>query len=140
MELFAIVGSVPAAFIAGFCYAVLLAYLPVPRRLRLLALSVSLAVLAWVGVEWVFLSKWGALGLRARIGPAFYLVHSLGFFLAIPALVNAVMLPRQPRSWLVWGMAAVLAGCLALPITLTQYVVSEALYGIDGYDGPYSRN
>ncbi len=74
------------------------------------------------------------------MGPAFYLVHSLGFFLAIPALVNTVMLPRQPRNWLVWGMAAVLAGCLAFPITLTQYAVSEALYGIDGYDGPYSRN
>jgi len=38
-------------------------------------------------------------------------------------------------SWLVVGF---LCSCLALPVVLTQYAVSEALYGIDDTGGPYS--
>jgi len=40
---------------------------------------------------------------------------------------------EQPRFWFVVGF---LCAILAVPVTLTQYVVSEALYGIDGRGGP----
>lgn len=37
-----------------------------------------------------------------------------------------------------WLMAGVLCAALDLPLVLTQYAVSEALYGIDDSGGPYA--
>jgi hypothetical protein len=58
-------------------------------------------------------------------------LHLAVFFLGVPAMAN-VLVVKKRETWLGSGLAvgAICAG-LALLIVLTQYGVSEALYGID---------
>ena len=140
MELFGILFSVPAAFLASVVYAAVLKHMPLPHPLKPLAKWASLAVLFALVVEWTLLVSFGAVRCRASIGPSFYVVHSIIFFLAVPALVNILVLSHRDRvrSWWLMIGVGVLSAVLAFPVVLTQYAVSEALYGVDGYDGPYS--
>jgi hypothetical protein len=96
-------------------------------------------VLGGLAGEWILLATIGAVRSREILGPIFYPVHLILFFLALPALANVVVLrgPDSVRgSWIVIGF---LGAVLAMPVLLTQYGVSEALYGIDGDSGPYGR-
>jgi hypothetical protein len=80
----------------------------------------------------------GAVRARETLGPAFYGVYSVLFLTAIPSLANVLMLRGNRPKW--WYVLAVACACaiFALPIVLMQYGVSEALYGINGDDGPFS--
>jgi hypothetical protein len=90
-------------------------------------------------LEWLLLASVGVLRLRAALGPAFEVLHLALFLLALPALVQLLVLSRPvsavSRSLVVGALAAV----VALPLVLTQYGVSEALYGVDGSGGPYGK-
>lgn len=133
--MFAIIGAMPAAFVASAIYSRILGKLSLTSRVRRFVVRASSAVLGALLLEWILLATLGAVQCRVMIGPAFYLLHSALFLLAVPSLVNILMIGRTvPLAWPVVGL---LAGVFALPVVLTQYGVSEALYGIDGSGGPY---
>lgn len=128
MELFGVIGAMPAAFVASALYSQVLVRLALSGNLRRLVLWVSVALLVALVIEWVLLANLGAVGCRSVMGPAFYPLHLVLFFLAVPSLANILVVGRAvPVGWPVIGL---LSGALALPVVLTQYGVSEALYGI----------
>lgn len=138
MELFGIVLAVPAAFIAAAIYALLMRVVLPHRLITRPALWLSIAVLSGLVIEWAALLAVGPLRSRAIMGPAFYLLHLVLFFLAVPALANLLIIKGGNRVGS-WFTVALLSSALALPLVLTQYVVAEALYGVDGTGGPYGE-
>jgi hypothetical protein len=140
VELFGIVFSVPAAFVASGVYRSLL--LIASRRwprIRPAFLLASCLVLAAILAEWGLLSLRGSVGTRLLIGRLYYPSHLLVFFLGCPALINVLVLPNPSRWHARWWFALSLCTAFALVLVVQQYVVSEALYGIDGVDGPFSQ-
>jgi hypothetical protein len=143
MEMFGILGSIPAAFCASAIYAAILRSVILRPWLKHLLISASAAILGGLGGEWILLGTVGAVRGRQILGPCFYPMHLIVFFLAVPALANLLVLRRRDSvlgavlgSWVVVG---ILGAVLALPVVLTQYSVSEALYGVDGQGGPYGK-
>ena len=136
MEIFGIVLSVPVAFVASMAYCAFLTYIVrgTDRPRRFLYRS-SLAVLVLVVVEVLLLVTLGAVRSRAIVGPLFSVVHVALFVLGTPALANALVLRRSGMRWYLAGVACTV---FAFGLVLLQYGVSEALYGIDGINGPYS--
>jgi hypothetical protein len=139
MELSAMAGAVPAAFVASVIYSHLLRALPLSDRTKRILLTASLCVLAALLLEWTLLATIGTLESRALFGAPFELIHFAIFLLAVPALVNVLVFARPGTvlSW--WFVVGLLGALLAFPVVLTQYGVSEALYGIDGQGGHYGR-
>ena len=138
MEAFGILLSIPVAFVASMLYCLLLAKV-VSRftRLRRCLRFVSYGVLSLFVVEIVFLVTLGAVRSRCILGSAFYVAHSVCFFLCTPALANVLVLHPTRGSLSAWYVAGTLCTMLAFFLVLLQYDVSESLYGIDGDDGPF---
>ena len=139
MELFGLMCSVPAAFAASAIYFFVLRWLL--RRLpwiKTVLVPGSTLVLVGLAVEWILLGTIGTLRSRAAIGPLFFPLHTVLFFLSVPALANLLIVKRDPRERELWAEVAILCSVLAFPVVLIQYSVSETLYGINGTEGPYS--
>jgi hypothetical protein len=139
VELFGIIFSIPVAFVMSMVYCAILAY--ALRRVELLRrwlYAVSLILLVGFLGEVVLLVTFGAVGSRALVGPVFYVAHSVFFFLGTPALANVLLLRKRRPVIQRWYLAGVLCTVFALCLVRLQYGVSEALYGIDGTNGPYS--
>jgi hypothetical protein len=137
MELVGIALSVPVAFVASLIYSILI--MTVVRRFDLLRRALwwgSGAVLGWLAVEVVLLTVIGAVRARTLLGPGFYALHLIIFFLGTPALANILLLRRRPLSR--WYWVVPICTLFAFVLVLLQIGVSEALYGIDGVDGPFS--
>jgi hypothetical protein len=140
MELFGIVLSVPGALVASAVYRRLL--LPASARwprIKPLFIFASCLVLAAIITEWIFLAVRGAVGTRVVIGSAYYAAHLFIFFLGTPALPNVLVLADSSKRRARWWFSVPLCTTLALILVVQQYVVSEALYGIEGTDGPFSQ-
>src|SRR5688572_9526638 len=102
MELFGILLSIPAAFVASVGYCLVLAKIIIRvDPLRRLMWGASVGVLCLFVLEIVLLATIGAVRSRASIGPVFYLAHLAVFFLGTPALANVLIL-RNPRSTFPW--------------------------------------
>ncbi len=132
MELFGIALSIPVAFVASMLYCFFLDRVVVkfeqPRRWLWFTSSL---VLAFFAAELVMLVTLGAVRSRAILGPSFYVVHLILFFLGVPALANVLVL-RQRRGFVAsWYIAGTLCTITAFFLVLLQYSVSEALYGIE---------
>jgi hypothetical protein len=139
MENFTIMFSLPAAFLASCLYVLFLVFVVRPRsRLSLWLWWAAVPILGTLAIELLLLATLGTLRSRAVVGPAFYPVHSVLFFVCPPALANLLVL-RQRRAVMLWSCTAVLC-CTVFGFgsVLLQYAVSEALYGVEGDDGPYS--
>lgn len=138
MELLAIALSIPVAFVASFAYCLFIAKV-VGRfdRVSRVLWWLSIAVLLWCGVEVSILGTVGAVRARTLLGPGFYVAHLIVFLLGTPALANVLLLRRGTRTR--WYLVVPLCTVFAFALVLLQYGVSEALYGIDGIDGPFSR-
>ena len=95
-------------------------------------------MLGLFAVEILLLVTIGAVRARGLIGPGFYVAHLAFFFLCPPALANVLVLRPKLGIFTTWWVAGALCTVLAFFLVLLQYGVSEALYGIDGDDGPYS--
>ena len=139
MELFGIVFSIPVAFVMSMSYCALLAKV-VSRfePLRRFLYIASLCVLALFLIELIMLVSIGAVRSRAVVGPGFYVAHLALFFLGTPALANTLVLRVRTGPLGKWYVAGVLCTVFAVFLVLLQYGVSEALYGVDGTNGPYS--
>jgi hypothetical protein len=138
MELFGIVCSIPAAFVATVVYSFALRW--VIRKQPWLAtvlVPASLLVLASLAVEWVLLATVGAVRSRGIVGPMFYPAHLAVFLLSVPAAATVLVVKKAGVRLGSPFVAALVCSVLALPVVLAQYVVTEALYGIDGTGGPY---
>jgi hypothetical protein len=99
--------------------------------------TASLIVLLGFVCELALLATLGAVNSRALVGPSFYVAHVIFFILGTPALANVLVLRRQ-SPFLRWYLAGAVCTIFAFCLVLLQYGVSEALYGIDGTNGPYS--
>ena len=139
MELFGIVFAIPVAFIAAAIYASLMRFVLPYRLIKRIALWLSTAVIGGLLLEWWALLAIGAVRSRAIIGPAFYTLHLVLFFLAVPALANLLIIKKGDTILGSWFTVALLCSVLALPVVLTQYGVTEALYGVDDTGGPYGQ-
>jgi hypothetical protein len=140
MELFGMMLSVPAAFVATVVYSFMISRFDTKfPSFKTPVLVASIVVLIALALEWCLLGTVGALRGREMIGPAFYPLHLTVFFLSIPALANIIVLSKPESGLGRWLAAGVLCAVLDFPVVLTQYAVSEALYGIDGSGGPYSK-
>ena len=139
MELFGIVFSIPVAFVMSMVYCALLAH-SIRRfeSLRRWLYAASLVLLAGFLAEVVLHATLGAVGSRAVVGPAFYVAHVVFFFLGTPALANVLLLRKRGQIVRRWYIAGILCTGFAFCLVLLQYGVSEALYGVDGTNGPYS--
>jgi hypothetical protein len=112
MEAFGILCSIPVAFVVSAVYcAILAAAIRRYESLRGPLYTASLLVLFVLVCELVLLATRGAVDSRALVGPAFYAGHVVCFILG-----------------------SIFAFCLVL----LQYAVFEALYGVDGTNGPCS--
>jgi hypothetical protein len=140
MELFAIVASIPVAFVATAIYVRLVRRVLAHRATSRIALWISVAVIAGLLLEWGALATLGAVRTRGAIGPGFYPIHMVLFVLAVPALANILIIKAKAgRTVGSWFAVALLCSMFALPVVLTQYGVAEALYGVDGVGGPYGN-
>jgi len=90
-------------------------------------------------MEWGLLLAVGAVRARSILGPGFSCCHQRVFFLAVPALASILTVRRKDTLLGTWFVAGLLCSFLPLPVVLTQYGVSEALYGMDGRGGPYAE-
>jgi hypothetical protein len=139
MELFGIILSIPVAFVASVVYCFFLAKIIIRvDLLRRFMWAASVGVLLLFAVEIVLLVTIGAVRSRASIGPGFYVAHLAVFFLGPPSLANVLIL-RNPRSPFRWYWAVPACTVFAFALVLLQYGVSEALYGVEGSDGPFSE-
>jgi hypothetical protein len=136
MELFGIMFWISAAFVASAGYTLLLERFIGPlRRLSAFLIYVSTIILAGFGVEILLLVTLGAVRSRGLIGPVFYSAHLFFFFFGVPALANVLVLRFGQR--VKWYVPVLICTVFAFLLVLLQYGVSEALYGMDGTDGPY---
>jgi hypothetical protein len=139
MELFGIILSIPVAFVASVVYCLLLAKIIIRvDPLRRLLWVVSVGVLSLFAVEILLLVTIGAIHSRESIGPVFYPAHLAVFCMGTPALANVLIL-RNPRSTFRWYWAVPACTIFAFALVLLQYGVSEALYGVEGTNGPFSE-
>ena len=140
MELFGIVFSIPAAFIASVVYRVFVLKLHASWSwVKPVFLLASYVVLGVILVEWILLLLLGAVGARLLVGPMFYPIHVGVFVLGTPALLNILILSPSSKHAGRWLQASSLSTVLALVLVLQQYLVSESLYGIDQGTGPFSE-
>jgi hypothetical protein len=98
----------------------------------------SVVVLAGLICEMLLIGTLGAVGARGRIGPAFWVLHLIVFWLGAPSVANFLVLSerlRFPGHRQVAGMAF---GVMFFLLVLLQYHVYEELYGVDGRDGPFA--
>jgi hypothetical protein len=145
MEVFGIFLSVPAAFITSSIYClVLLKFVRKHDRFSRFLWMLSVPIIGLFAIEIIMLMALGVLESRRMLGPGFYVVHILIFFLGTPALANLFLLRRRSESLnksklgIIFSIATICA-IFAFGSVLLQYHVSETLYGIDGENGPYSK-
>ena len=141
MELFGIALSVPIALVCStlYCLFTAKAVAKFQKVSRFLCI-VSAFVLGLFVVELILLMTLGAVRSRGLLGPTFYVVHIILFFLGTPALANVLILRRNSGLLRMWYVAGLICTAFAFFLVLLQYSVSESLYGIDGDNGPYSSS
>ncbi len=140
MELVGILFSVPGAFVASVVYRYLILFASGRwPRIKPVFMLASCFVLALMITEWILLAVRGAVETRVAIGPAYYIVHSVIFFLGTPAVLNLLVLPNASKWRDRWWSSVLLCTALAFILVVQQYVVYEALYGIDGASGPFGQ-
>jgi hypothetical protein len=139
MEMFGLLCALPAAFlvVGGYTQVLRLALPRIPRPK--LIVWASAAVLAGIVLEWMLLGSLGTLRARTLIGPLFYPLHVVLFFLGLPALANVLVIEKGGTVFGWWFVVCLLCGILGFALVMVQIDVSETLCGIDGSSGPYGR-
>lgn len=140
MELFGIILSIPAAFIASVIFAFIIRKITIKLQYLVLPLLwVSTFVLVIGILEFCCLLVLGTLKLSEAIGSLYYPIHTAVFFLMLPSLVTIMRLQNRFSILSKWYAIGSLCAVIGLCIVLQQYFVSEALFGIDGTSGAYKN-
>ncbi len=139
MELFGILFSIPAAFIAStiYCFFLYKCVSHYPRLCQWFRTG-SFIVLGGFAIEVFLLILLGPIRSRTYLGPGFYLAHMIFFIFGTPALANLTALRKKGGVYRLWFLTPIWCTIFAFCLVVLQYVVSEALYGINGNDGPFS--
>jgi len=131
MELFGIAFSVPAAFVTSAVYAIVIRKLVAGKSPFDRALFWFSAVIIGVWtIEFLIVVALLASGQQNGIQHIPYSVHSVLFFLVVPALANIIQLQKAVPFFKRWYLTASACTFLALHAVLLQYAVSEAIFGI----------
>ena len=140
MELFGIILSIPAAFIASIIYAFIIRKITIKLPLLILPLVwVSTFVLIIGFLEFCCLLVFGTLKLNETIGSLYCQIHTALFFLMLPAIATIMRLQNRFSILSKWYAIGSFCAVIGLCIVLQQYVVSEVLFGIDGTSGVYKN-
>ena len=138
MESFGIILSVPAAFISSIIYAVVLRKVTTKLPFLIFPLLWASVIVLMIGLlEFCSIATVGTISLREAVGGLHYPIHIGLFFLTLPALANIMRLQNRFCLLSRWYSIGSLCAVIGLCIVLQQYVVSEALFGVDGIGGPY---
>jgi hypothetical protein len=124
----ALLGGIVAAPVFCFVLVKLIRPFGPAASFSFWAAAVALALFA---IELLFVSLWGVLGTRERIGPTFFPIHALLTLGLAPACACALLLGRRSLA------VAVFCWFVGAAAIFYQYDVAETLYGIDGVGGPY---
>jgi hypothetical protein len=140
MELFGMVLSLPASFIATAIYTFLLKWgLKHWPRLAKPVCWVSPIIVVLACLEGVGVVTVGTLKLRLVIGAAYYPLHEILFLLGVPALANLMQLQKRIPFFAKWYITAFACMIFAFGLVLLQYAVTDDLFGVDGQGGPYQQ-
>jgi len=140
MELFGIMFSVPVSFVVTSIYALIIKRITIKRTYLILPLFwISAVILTLMILEFAGVLTVGAVRLRETIGVLYYPLQIFLFFLFWPSLANIMAMQRRIGFLSKWYMIGIACAFLGLCVTLLQYGVSEALYGVDGMGGPYGK-
>jgi hypothetical protein len=114
IEIFGIFLSIPAAFVISMIYCVFVAKL-VMRSDQLISWVrvASQIVLVLLVAEVIVVTSIGAVRSRAVLGPSFYVVHLVLFFICTPALAHLLVFRYRKRWYLVPFACTALAFFLA---------------------------
>ena len=99
MEMFGILGAIPAAFVATAVYSNVLWRVPLTQRDKRVLFAASLGVLGTLLLEWILLLTIGAVAIRSSLGPIFYPAHLAVFILANPASANLLIAAWKAAHW-----------------------------------------
>jgi hypothetical protein len=132
VEMFGILCSIPTAFLATALYVVFFRRALRHPLIRKSALAASAMIFLALALEWILLVTVGIDGTCHTLGRGLYPIHLAVFLLAVPALANVLTITGDTGLLGRWFVVAALGAVLALPVVLTQYYVSEALYGLNG--------
>lgn len=133
MESLGIILSIPAAFIASIVYALLINKVTTKLTFLIQPLLWVSGIILILGVmDFSYIASAGTVSLRDAIGELYYPIHIVLFFLTLPALTNIMRLQNKFGFLTRWYSIGVVCAVIGLCIVLQQYIVSEALFGIDG--------
>lgn len=104
-------------------------------RRVVLVISIVLAVAGLLDFGSVLM--FGAVPVRAAIGPAFTVIHAILFFCAPPAIGNVAVFLQDPEERDVIKLC-IITFIAAIVMVFFNVGVGDALYGPDGCNGPYS--
>ena len=130
MDVFGIVLSVPAGFVASVIYSWLLNRFVAPHaRLRAIFRRGAVAVLGLLVIEIAALLAVGAVRLQRASGGLYYRGHWLLYILSVPALANLLTL-RNRTGWLgKTFVIGVICAVFTLGVVLMEYGVYDAIFG-----------
>jgi len=140
MELFGIVFSLPASFVATSIYTIILKQ--VLRHWTRLSKPIqwtSYLIVILVFFEVFGVAVLGTLKLRSVIGAPYYPLHLFLFVLGVPALANLLQLQKRIPVLSKWYLTAMICMVYAFGLVFLQYAVTDDLFGIDGQGGPYQQ-
>ncbi len=140
MELFGIMFSVPVSFVVSSIYALIIKKITTKWTIVVVPIFwISGTILALLILEFFAVLTLGAIKLRETIGTLYYPLHIFLFFLFWPSLANLMGMQRRIAFLSKWYIIGITCAFLGLCVTLLQYLVSEALFGVDGMGGPYGK-
>ena len=137
MELFGIAFAAIAGLALAPAYCLMLLLVWRFRLPRIVARRCAYAVLALALLDVILVSWLGAIRVREVVGAPYFLVHLFAVVCAAPALAVALVLNESKPRFLHAIGAAVASYIVGLGAIFFQIAVAEALFGIDGLNGPY---
>jgi hypothetical protein len=140
MEIIGLAVAIPAVLVANLGYVLLVRFGLVRfAKLRAWLLWPSYVVVILALIEVTLVMTLGAVRARTLIGPAFWGLHSIVFLLGAPSLANVLVLTQEGVWFRRWYATVVLCCFVGVFLIFFQVGVGDALYGPDGFGGPFSQ-
>jgi hypothetical protein len=99
----------------------------------------SCTVLLVAVLEAIATTTIGPNRLQGITGNIYYPFHVVIFLLSLPALSSIMRLQHKFEKLTKWYSIGCFCAVVGLLIVLQQYVVSEAIFGVDGVGGQYGK-
>jgi hypothetical protein len=140
MEILGLMLAFPLVFCANVAYAFIVhRFFSTRRSLWPWLLWPSRIALALMILDVVLVATVGAVSSRRIIGASFNLLHVFVIFFGAPSMANLLILTSNQGWHHKWYVVAGFCFILGMFLVFFQVGVGEALFGIDGVGGPYSR-